>query len=55
MKTEKQCVNCKITGVPLYMGLDGNLHCADHIGLILLDQQSETADTSETKEESHGI
>lgn len=53
METEKQCVNCKITDVPLYMGLDGNLHCADHIGLILPVQQE--ADTSEPKEESHGI
>ncbi len=52
MKTEKQCANCKITNVPLYMGLDGNLHCADHIGLILPVKQ---ADTSEPKEESHGV
>lgn len=29
------CVNCSISGVPLYLGLDGKLHCADHIGLLL--------------------
>lgn len=55
MDTEKQCVNCKITDVPLYIGLDGNWHCADHIGLILPVQQADTAYTSELKEESHGI
>ena len=31
------CVNCHISGVPLYLGLDGKQHCADHIGLLLPD------------------
>ena len=31
------CVNCHISDVPLYLGLDGKQHCADHIGLLLPD------------------
>ncbi|MEE0394059.1 MAG: hypothetical protein ACLR1Q_11070 [Ruminococcus sp.] len=31
------CVNCHISDVPLYLGLDGKQHCADHIGLLLSD------------------
>ena len=30
-----RCVNCGIRNVPLYLGLDNRLHCADHIGLLL--------------------
>ena len=30
MREKKCCVNCGIANVPLYLGLDGNLHCADH-------------------------
>ena len=30
-----RCVNCGIRSVPLHLGLDGRLHCADHIGLLL--------------------
>ena len=30
-----RCINCGIRSVPLYLGLDGRLHCADHIGLLL--------------------
>lgn len=30
-----RCVNCGIRSVPLYLGLDNRLHCADHIGLLL--------------------
>ena len=32
---EKKCINCGISHVPLYLGLDGNWHCADHVGLLL--------------------
>ncbi|MDD6374914.1 MAG: hypothetical protein PUE88_06610 [Ruminococcus sp.] len=32
----EKCVNCGISNVPLYLGLDGNLHCADHVGILLL-------------------
>lgn len=38
---EKRCVNCKISGVPLYPGLDNQLHCADHIGFLLPKKQEE--------------
>ena len=30
-----RCVNCGIKSVPLYLGLDGRLHCTDRIGLLL--------------------
>ena len=30
-----RCVNCGIRNVPLYLGLDNRLHCANHIGLLL--------------------
>lgn len=35
----KKCVNCRISGVPLYLGLDGRKHCADHIGMLILAKQ----------------
>lgn len=38
---EKCCVNCKISGVPLYLGLDNLLHCADHMGFLLPKKQEE--------------
>ncbi len=36
MNNEK-CVNCGISGVPLYLGLDGHLHCCDCIGMLIPD------------------
>ena len=49
------CVNCRITNVPLYLGLDGRLHCADHIGLLVQDTDK-THDKPEqpAEEEHHG-
>lgn len=45
---EKICVNCKVSGVPLYLGLDGQLHCADHIGFLLpTNEKEESHDVSE--------
>ena len=41
------CVNCGIRSVPLYLGLDGKLHCADHISLLLPPDKP-------AKEEHHG-
>ena len=38
---EEKCVNCKISGVPLYPGLDGYLHCADCIGMLIADKPKE--------------
>ena len=32
---KNRCVNCGIKSVPLCLGLDGHLHCADHIGMLL--------------------
>ena len=34
MREKKCCVNCGIANVPLYLGLDGHLHCADHAGML---------------------
>ena len=49
------CVNCGIRSVPLYLGLDGRLHCADHIGLLVQDTDK-THDKPEqpAEEEQHG-
>lgn len=49
METEK-CVNCEISNVPLYLGLDNRKHCADHIGMLL----APTRNTSETQEDHNG-
>lgn len=35
MKSETRCIHCGISGVQLFPGLDGHLHCADHIGMLL--------------------
>lgn len=40
------CVNCHISGVPLYLGLDGKQHCADHIGLLLPDSPKQETNTA---------
>jgi uncharacterized Zn finger protein (UPF0148 family) len=45
---EEKCVNCKISGVPLYPGLDGHLHCADCIGMLINQNQ-------EQQEENHNV
>lgn len=47
---KNRCVNCGIKSVPLYLGLDGRLHCADHIGLLLLSDKPEQP----AEEEHHG-
>lgn len=31
----KKCVNCGISNVPLYIGLDGHLHCEKHIQILV--------------------
>lgn len=38
---EKCCVNCKISGVPLYLGLDGHLHCDNCSGFLLPTNEKE--------------
>lgn len=43
------CVNCSISGVPLYLGLDGKLHCADHIGLLLNPSKQNPVPTKNQK------
>ena len=45
-----RCVNCGIRNVPLYLGLDNRLHCADHIGLLLPSDKPERP----AEEEHHG-
>ena len=40
-----RCVNCGIRSVPLYLGLDDRLHCADHIGLLLPPDKPEQMDS----------
>lgn len=52
MNSEK-CINCGISNVPLYLGLDNRMHCADHIGM-LISASVPTRNTTETQEESHG-
>ena len=47
---KNRCVNCGIKSVPLYLGLDGKLHCADHIGLLLPSNKPERP----AEEEHHG-
>ena len=53
MEKEK-CVNCGISGVKLYPGQDGHLHCADHTGMIFpenhnkKDNQKEEIDHEQT-------
>ena len=32
---KNHCVNCGIKSVPLHLGLDGRLHCADCTGMLL--------------------
>ena len=50
---EKRCVNCKISGVPLYPGLDNQLHCADHIGFLLPKKQEEKSEKHEKRNVKH--
>lgn len=38
---EEKCVNCGISSVPLYLGLDGHLHCCDCIGFLLPTNEKE--------------
>lgn len=47
---EEKCVNCKISGVPLYLGLDDHLHCVDHIEFLLPKKQKEQV---KKEDESH--
>ncbi|MCC8110802.1 MAG: hypothetical protein LIO74_04035 [Ruminococcus sp.] len=44
---EKKCVNCGISHVPLYLGLDDNWHCADHVGLLLAKTKEENSQGTE--------
>lgn len=41
MSEKECCVNCGIANVPLYLGLDGNLHCADHAGMLIVETKKE--------------
>ena len=41
MREKECCVNCGIANVPLYLGLDGNLHCADHAGMLIVEKKKE--------------
>lgn len=41
MSEKECCVNCGIANVPLYLGLDGNLHCADYAGLLIVETKKE--------------
>jgi len=43
----KKCVNCGISHVPLYLGLDDNWHCADHVGLLLAKTKEENSQGTE--------
>lgn len=45
-----RCVNCGIKSVPLYLGLDGRLHCTNRIGLLLPPNKPEQP----AEEEHHG-
>ena len=47
------CVNCRITNVPQYLGLDGRLHCADHIGLLVQDTDKTHDKPEQPAEEVH--
>ena len=47
---KNRCVNCGIKSVPLYLGLDGKPHCADHIGLLLPSVKPKQPE----EEEHHG-
>lgn len=31
----QKCINCGISGVPLYIGLDGHLHCEKHVQILV--------------------
>lgn len=31
----EKCINCGISNVPLYTGLDGHLHCENHIQILV--------------------
>ena len=46
-----RCVNCGIRSVPLYLGLDNRLHCADHIGLLLPPDKPEQPDDTENNDD----
>lgn len=35
MKSETRRIHCGISGVPLFSGLNGHLHCADCTGMLL--------------------
>ena len=41
MSEKECCVNCGIANVPLHLGLDGNLHCADHAGMLIVETKKE--------------
>ena len=41
MSEKERCVNCGTFAMPLYLGLDGNLHCADHAGLLIVETKKE--------------
>lgn len=38
---EEKCINCGISNVPLYLELDGHLHCVDCIGFLLPTNEKE--------------
>lgn len=50
---QEKCINCGISHIPLYLGLDNRLHCADHIGM-LVSASVPIRNTSEIQEEYHG-
>ena len=52
MREKKCCVNCGIANVPLYLGLDGHLHCADHAGMLIPEQQK--PEQPKKEEQEHG-
>ena len=41
MSEKELFVICGIANEPLNLGLDGNLHCADHAGLLIIEKKKE--------------
>ncbi len=46
---KEKCINCGISGVPLYAGFDGHLHCERHIQMLVGAGQNVTKTNKEDK------
>lgn len=50
---KEKCVNCGISGVPLHLGMDGQLHCDNCGGLLISDKQNVIKNQEEQEHEKN--